>query len=112
MLGAVASFVARAAEKLRRQGELAHVLTVFIKCREGSNWDYLRRLWQRNSRSGATGAQLMATLDGLNERFGRGTVRLEAALRPKGGEPVLWQGQAAWRTPTYTTRLEDLLVVS
>jgi len=57
------------------------------------------------------GAQLMATLDGLNERFGRGTVRLAAALGPRGG-PAPWQGQAAWRTPAYTTRLEDLLVVS
>ncbi|HEX8429202.1 hypothetical protein [Hymenobacter sp.] len=30
VLGAVSAFVARAAEKLRRQGDLAHVLAVFI----------------------------------------------------------------------------------
>ncbi|TDN39270.1 Y-family DNA polymerase [Hymenobacter sp. UV11] len=174
VLGAVASFVARAAEKLRRQGELAHVLTVFIsKNRFGPDADaagghsrsavltlpvptsdtreltaragqLLARLWEPGAvyvKAGVVlagleapggqqlglfeaapaaqaatteprGAQLMATLDGLNERFGRGTVRLAAALGPKGGGPVPWQGQAAWRTPAYTTRLEDLLTVS
>jgi DNA polymerase V len=55
---------------------------------------------------------MMAALDVLNERFGRGTVQLAAALGPTGGEPVPWQGQAAWRTPAHTTRLEDLLVVN
>ena len=56
-------------------------------------------------------AQMMAALDGLNARFGRGTVQLAAALGPKGGGAVPWQGQAAWRTPAYTTRLEDLMIV-
>ena len=38
MLGAVSAFVARAAEKLRRQGDLTHVLTVFIsQSRYGPN---------------------------------------------------------------------------
>ena len=44
-------------------------------------------------------------------RFGRGTVQLAAALGPKGGGAVPWKGQAAWRTPAYTTRLEDLMIV-
>ena len=57
-------------------------------------------------------AQMMAALDGLNARFGRGTVQLAAALGPKGAGPVPWQGQAAWRTPAYTTRLEDLMMVN
>jgi DNA polymerase V len=174
VMGAVASFVSRAAEKLRRQGELAHVLTVFIsKNRFGPGADtagghsrsavltlpvptsdtreltaragqLLVRLWEPGAsyvKAGVVlagleapggqqlglfeaavaakpaaaeprGAQLMATLDGLNERFGRGTVRLAAALGPKGGGPVPWQGQTAWRTPAYTTRLEDLMMVS
>ncbi|NML65927.1 Y-family DNA polymerase [Hymenobacter sp. RP-2-7] len=175
--GAVTSFVARAAEKLRRQGELAHVLTVFISqnrfapgaepgghsrsavltlpvptsdtrelaARAGQ---LLGRIWEegavyvkagvvlagleppgRGQQLGlfgggpaapapvaapvgpAPGAALMAVLDGLNERFGRGTVQLAAALGPAGSGPVPWQGQAAWRTPAYTTRLEDLLIV-
>jgi DNA polymerase V len=54
---------------------------------------------------------MMAALDGLNARFGRGTVQLAAALGPKGGGAVPWKGQAAWRTPAYTTRLEDLMIV-
>lgn len=175
--GAVASFVARAAEKLRRQSELAHVLTVFISknrfglevAAEGGHSrsavltlpvptsdtrelaaraaQLLGRIWEegavyvkagvvlagleppgRGQQLGLFGAELpvvaaptpagprpgaalMAALDGLNERFGRGTVQLAAALGPKGGGPVPWQGQAAWRTPAYTTRLEDLLIV-
>ena len=57
-------------------------------------------------------AQMMATLDGLNARFGRETVQLAAALGPKGGGPVPWQGQAAWRTPAYTTQLMDMMLVN
>ncbi|NRT19350.1 DNA polymerase V [Hymenobacter sp. 9A] len=171
--GALAAFVARAAEKLRRQGDLAHVLTVFIsKNRFGPDAggpgghsrsavltlpvptsdtreltvraaQLLARLWEPGAvyvKAGAVlagleppggqqlglfeappaaapaatgqGVRLMTALDGLNERFGRGTVQLAAALGPKGGGPVPWQGQAAWRTPAYTTRLEDLLTVS
>ena len=174
-MGALASFVARAAEKLRRQGDQAHVLTVFIsKNRYGPDAggpgghsrsavltlpvascdtreltaraaQLLARLWEpgatyvkagvvlagleppggqqlglfeatplRAAGTPATGqgTRLMTALDGLNERFGRGTVQLAAALGPKSSGPVPWQGQAAWRTPAYTTRLEDLLMVS
>lgn len=174
VLGALASFVARAAEKLRGQGELAHVLTVFIsKNRFGPDAgaagghsrsavltlpvptsdtreltaraaQLLARLWEPGAvyvkagvvlagleppggqqlglfgeaaplAAGAAvdgrSAQVMAALDGLNARFGRGTVQLAAALGPKGGGAAPWKGQAAWRTPAYTTRLEDLLTV-
>ena len=174
VLGAVSAFVARAAEKLRRQGDLAHVLTVFVsKNRFGPAAEVggghsrsavltlpvptsdtreltaraaqlLARLWEPGAvyvkagvvmagleapggqqlglfgeaaplAAGAAvegrSAQMMAALDVLNARFGRGTVQLAAALGPKGGGPVPWQGQAAWRTPAYTTRLEDLMIV-
>ena len=175
VLGAVSAFVARAAEKLRRQGDLAHVLTVFVsKNRFGPAADaggghsrsavltlpvptsdtreltaraaqLLDRLWEPGAvyvKAGVVMAgleapggqqlglfgeaaplvagaavegrstQMMAALDGLNARFGRGTVQLAAALGPKGGGPVPWKGQAAWRTPAYTTRLEDLMTVN
>lgn len=170
--GALAAFVARAAEKLRRQGDLAHVMTVFIsQSRFGPAADgagghsrsavltlplptsdtreltarteqLLARLWEPGAvytKAGVVlagleppggqqlglfaepapvavadgrGARAMAALDGLNARFGRGTVQLAAALPTKGGGPAPWQGQAAWRTPAYTTRLEDLMTVS
>jgi DNA polymerase V len=175
VLGALSAFVARAAEKLRRQGDLAHVLTVFVsKNRFGPAADaggghsrsavltlpvptsdtreltaratqLLARLWEPGAvyvKAGVVmaglevpsgqqlglfgeaaplaagvavdgrSAQMMAALDGLNARFGRGTVQLAAALGPNGGGPVPWQGQAAWRTPAYTTRLEDLMMVN
>jgi DNA polymerase V len=57
--------------------------------------------------------QLMTTLDGLNARFGRGTVRLGSAVPTtlvSGQAP--WQGQAKWQSGAFTTRLEDLLTVS
>ena len=54
----------------------------------------------------------MAALDGANERFGRETVQLAAAMGQTGGGLALWQGQAAWHTLAYTTRLERLLVVN
>lgn len=178
LLGAVAAYTARAAEKLRRQGELAHVLTVFVsKSRYAAGAELaegnfsrsavltlpvptsdtreltaragqlLRRIWEPGSvyvKAGMVlagletpglgqqlglfgagpaapvvaapaaptrGLQLMAALDGLNERYGRGTVQLAASLKPKGSLLAPWQGQAAWRTPAYTTRLEDLLRV-
>jgi DNA polymerase V len=54
----------------------------------------------------------MATLDKLNARFGRGTVRLGSAV-PAGAAGVRppWQGQAQWQSGAFTTRLEDLLTV-
>ena len=53
----------------------------------------------------------MAELDALNRRFGRHTVKLAALVLPPGQERALWEGQAQWRTPQYTSRLKDLSLV-
>jgi DNA polymerase V len=57
-------------------------------------------------RPGAT--RLMATLDRLNDRFGRGTVQLASA--GVGGDARCWTMKQQWRTPRYTTRWDDLPV--
>ena len=51
-------------------------------------------------------AQLMATLDRLNGRFGRAVVRLAAT--GTGHQPPAWAGRAAYRSPLYTTSWEGL----
>jgi len=50
--------------------------------------------------------KLMATLDGLNSRFGRGTIR-PGGIRPK----TAWGTRANNKSPAYTTKLADLMVV-
>lgn len=61
---------------------------------------------------------LMARRDALNERFGRGTVRVAAVPAPNHPAPVgrssrlPWEGKAQWRSPAFTPRLEDLLLVN
>ncbi|UOQ71558.1 DinB/UmuC family translesion DNA polymerase [Hymenobacter cellulosilyticus] len=162
--GAVSAFASRAAEKLRRQGDATHLITVFLsKSRFGLEAPpysssavltlpvatndtlelvrfaraALKRLWLPGNRytkagvildglepasqtqltlfePGPVSAQrtrLMAELDALNHRFGKGTVKLAALVLPPGQPHVPWKGQAQWRTPQYTTRLEDLLLV-
>jgi DNA polymerase V len=52
--------------------------------------------------------RLMVALDGLNDRYGRGTVQLASA--GLGGEARSWSMKQQWRTPQYTTRWEDLPV--
>lgn len=52
--------------------------------------------------------RLMAALDRLNDRYGRGTVQLASA--GLGGERRSWTMKQQWRTPRYTTRWEDLPV--
>ena len=52
--------------------------------------------------------RLMATLDRINDRYGRGTVQLASA--GTGGEARSWAMKQQWRTPQYTTRWEDLPV--
>ena len=164
VLGAVSAFASRAAEKLRKQGDAAHLLTIFLsKSRYGQEPPpysgsvvltlpvasndtgelvrvaraALQRLWQpgnRYTKAGVildglepagqqqlplfeTGAgsekrrRLMAELDALNRRFGKGTVQLAATALSPGQVRAPWEGQAQWRTPQYTTRLEDLLLV-
>lgn len=185
VLAAVAAFLSRAAEKLRAQGDMAHVLTVYLSKNRfdprvpppysrsatltlpgGPTADtmqllsyarvLLKRIWEPGTayhKAGVvldgleppgTGQQLdlfapaaaplvlpekpalltrrpnlMASLDALNERFGRGTVRVATAvpapkqLAPAGPASRLpWEGKAQWRSPAFTTRLEDLLVVN
>jgi DNA polymerase V len=162
--GAVSAFTSRAAEKLRRQGDAAHLLTVFLsKSRYGlepppyscsavltlpvATSDTvelvrfakaaLKRLWQPGQRYTKAGVildglepagqaqlslfeakpvsekrtKLMAELDALNRRFGKGTVKLASFVLHPGQVRAPWEGQAQWRTPQYTTRLEDLLQV-
>ena len=62
---------------------------------------------------------LIASLDALNQRFGRGTVRLATALSApdnlgpaESSSRLAWEGKAQWRSPAFTTRLEDLLLVN
>ncbi|MBX0293188.1 Y-family DNA polymerase [Hymenobacter sp. HSC-4F20] len=164
IMGAVTAFASRAGEKLRRQGDAAHFMTVFLsKSRYGVEPPpyscstvltlpvatndtlelvryarlALKRLWQADNRYTKAGVvldglepagqtqltlfeagpvsekrvRLMAELDALNRRYGKGTVRLATALTPPGQRQAPWEGQAQWRTPAYTTRLEDLLLV-
>ena len=56
----------------------------------------------------AEGDRLMAALDRLNDRYGRGTVQLASA--GLGGDARSWTMKQQWRTPQYTTRWEDLPV--
>lgn len=53
----------------------------------------------------ARSEKLMATLDGLNARFGRGTIR-PGGIRPK----TPWSTRVGNRSPRYTTRFEELMV--
>jgi DNA polymerase V len=50
--------------------------------------------------------RLMAAVDRLNDRYGRGTVQLASA--GLGGEARSWTMKQQWRTPRYTTRWDDL----
>ncbi|SDY56892.1 Y-family DNA polymerase [Hymenobacter psychrophilus] len=64
--------------------------------------------------SDARARQLMRSLDALNRQFGRGTVRPAASVAspaPTGQPAAPWLGRAEHRSPAYTTRLEDLLIV-
>jgi DNA polymerase V len=173
---AVASFLTRAAEKLRAQGEQAYVLTVFVQKNRfdskvpppysrsatltlpaGPSSDtrvlaqyaghLLGKIWEPSTTYHKAGVvldgleppstgqqlglfaptpainaqttpikadrpQLMATLDELNARFGRGAVRLGSTVHqgPVGTRPP-WQGQTQWQSPAFTTRLEGLMTV-
>ncbi|NML67931.1 Y-family DNA polymerase [Hymenobacter sp. RP-2-7] len=180
VLAAVTSFLSRAAEKLRRQGDQAYVLTVYVQKNRfdsrvpppysrsatltlpgGPTADtlvlaryaahLLARVWEPGTVYHKAGvvldgleppssgqqlglfaapaavvvppapvlvtkrADLMAQVDALNARYGRGTVRLGStvpALAVMAGHTrAPWQGQAHWQSPAFTTRLEDLLTV-
>ena len=51
---------------------------------------------------------LMATLDGLNQRFGRGTVLMASA--GLAGERRAWVMKQERRTPAYTTCWDDMAI--
>jgi DNA polymerase V len=179
VLAAITTFLTRAAEKLRAQGDQAYVLTVYVQKNRfdarvpppysrsatltlpsGPSADtlvlaryadrLLSRLWEPGTvyhKAGvvldgleppSSGQQLglfetpsspsaasdtpltdrlplMSTIDTLNQRFGRGTVRLASAVPTPasmvGHQRAPWQGQAQWQSPAFTTRLEDVLTV-
>lgn len=52
--------------------------------------------------------RLMAAMDTLNDRFGRGTVHVASTGANSASKP--WQGRQDRATPHYTTRLEDIPV--
>jgi len=57
-------------------------------------------------------ARLMAAMDGLNNRFGRDSLRLGATVAASQGAPVpVWATKQDRRTPRYTTRWDEMLVV-
>jgi DNA polymerase V len=51
---------------------------------------------------------LMATVDALNERFGRDAVGIASAARK--GEPTPHASRQSRRSPRYTTRLDEVIV--
>ncbi len=58
--------------------------------------------------------RLMATLDGLNQRYGRGTLQLGSAMVSKSLTPSqegAWQMRQERRTRRYTTHWQELMVV-
>ncbi|HEX2544245.1 MAG TPA: Y-family DNA polymerase [Ramlibacter sp.] len=54
------------------------------------------------------GARLMAAMDRINDRYGRGTLQLASA--GVGGTARSWTMKQQWRTPQYTTDWADLPV--
>lgn len=53
--------------------------------------------------------KLMLALDGLNKRFGRGTIKMASA--GAGASSRVWTMKQERRTPRYTTRWEEIPVV-
>lgn len=49
---------------------------------------------------------LMSTLDGLNDRYGRGTAQLASA--GLSGDRRAWSMKQERRTPRYTTRWDEM----
>jgi len=55
-------------------------------------------------------SRLMAALDSLNQRYGRGTILMGSG--GTGNQPKLWTMKQERRTPRYTTRLADIPVAA
>jgi DNA polymerase V len=57
-------------------------------------------------------SKLMAAMDALNDRFGRDSVRLgSTAVASNGAEVAVWATKQERRSPRYTTRWDEMLVV-
>ena len=63
---------------------------------------------QGEGKGGRDRALLMAALDGLNVRYGRGTVHV--ASTGAGSQPKSWAMRQERRTPQYTTRWDEVPV--
>lgn len=102
-----AHLVAAAAEGMRRIFEPGHQLAkcgvMLLDISDGVHQTELD-LCEVESRDQS---QLMSTVDGLNQRFGRRTVFVASAGIPKTHE---WAMRQARRTPHYTTCLDDIPV--
>ncbi|MDU0372124.1 Y-family DNA polymerase [Hymenobacter endophyticus] len=167
--GAVSTYLIKAAEKLRAQGDEAHILSIYLSKNRfdpqlqgpagrtatltlpmGPTADTLQllhygrqlfgRLWEPGNAYTKAGVvldglesrerprqlqlfapepgptpkgrpELMQCLDQVNARFGRGKVTVGCAV-PSGGEGAPWQSKSQWRSPAFTTRLEDLLLIN
>lgn len=59
-----------------------------------------------DDKTGKDRGSLMCSLDTLNQRFGRGTVKM--ASSGLKGEKRLWSMKQERRTPAYTTCLADM----
>ena len=59
----------------------------------------------------STRDRLMGVLDELNQRYGRGTVKLASAGIQAQAERASWAMRQERRSPAYTTCWEDMLVV-
>ncbi|WP_038020296.1 Y-family DNA polymerase [Synechococcus sp. PCC 7335] len=55
--------------------------------------------------------ELMALMDSLNAKMGRGTVRFAAQGLEKGKQRKSWGMRQQWRSPRYTTRLKEIVKV-
>ncbi len=158
---AVASFTARAAERLRKENLVVRGIAVRIQTspfHEGEQHDasgqhifpegtsdtrllqeaagvLVRRLYKAGPKYARAGvmlfeltdkhhrqatllpvrseedekrqAKLMAVMDGINAKFGRGRVRLGS----QGLDDAAWQMRQAHRSPRYTTRWDELPMV-
>ena len=58
-----------------------------------------------------TRERLMGVLDELNQRYGRGTLKLASAGVEALGERASWAMRQERRSPAYTTCWDDMLVV-
>ena len=54
-------------------------------------------------------SKLMVALDVVNQRFGKGVLHMASA--GTAGDKRVWSMKQERRTPGYTTRLKDILIV-